>query len=445
MMKIYKKRLWLDRDGPIRLALKQVFTDYFDRAKLGLRIRAAAIKRNRSNAVFVGVTGSSAKSTTSALLAHVLASQGTVQSQIIQNSIKAIRTELMKVQTGLDYFVAEVAVGQKGHAKAVSQFLQPDLAIVTMVGIEHYSWYRSREAVAAEKGYLVEAIKPGGTAILNADDEHVMAMASRTKERIVTFGRSAKADYRVVSTKVSHPGGLTVEVAWKGGTASLRTCFIGEQFWLSTVAVFAAARELSVPVDAIAEQIASFTGVRGRCEVYRTRSGPCFILDTAKAPNETLALAFDMLKSFDGVHKRIVLGDISDYPGNPYPKYRDAYRAARAVADQVIFVGNSSHRSKASAEDRENGMFLAFVTPKQVFDYLKSSSRKNEIILLKGSQNLHLERIALGWDRHVQCWEPECRKRVDCHECGLYGHPFAAHQEILQVLKPHTFSGRTDI
>ncbi len=440
----YKGRLFLDRHGPIRTALRHIFDHPLNRAKLALRIRIAAAKRNRSGAVFIGVTGSSAKTTTSSLIVHILASQGNVESQIVQNYIKDILRKLMKLSSEIQYFVAEVAVGRKGHAKAISQFLMPDIAIVTMVGIEHYSWYRSRQAVAEEKGHLVENIKSGGFALLNTDDENVMAMATRTRARIVTFGWSKNADYRVVSTDISRSGGLVVDVKWNGGAASLHTHVVGEQFWLSTVAAFAVARELELPLDVVCERIESFPGVRGRCEIYPTKSGPCFILDTVKAPNETLSLAFDMMKSLAAKRKIIVLGNISDYPGNPKPKYRDAYRNAREAADQVIYVGTAAHRSKASPADRESQRFLMFATPKQVFDHLRSTAGKGEKILLKGSQNLHLERIAFAWDGEVKCWEPECGKRVDCRKCGLYQYPFSEHRKLMRTQKRRSSTIRSN-
>jgi UDP-N-acetylmuramoyl-tripeptide--D-alanyl-D-alanine ligase len=418
------KVLSLSGGSPIRRWVKQVRY----RSKHALRRRIAVLKRNRSQATFIGITGSSAKSTTTALLAHILASSGTVRGQWLVNTEYALIGTFRRLSKADDYVVVEVGVGGRGVMHPLAGLLRPDVAIITMVGIEHYSQFRSRQGVADEKGFLVAGMAPDGLALLNADDEFVMAMASRTKARIVTFGRERNADYRVVSAEMSVPPGLTVKVEWIGGKTVLHTRLIAEHFWLAAVAAFAAATELGVPSDRIVERIASFPGVPERLELYEIDGGPTFILDTAKAPNETLHLAFGALDRIEAPAKRIVLGQISDYPGASRPKYRKAYRAAAAVADQVIFVGENAHRSGASESDRESGRFLAIPDPRQACEHIKATARPGEMILLKGSRNLHLERIAMAWRSDVQCWEIACGKKMHCRACGLFGIPFDEHR-----------------
>jgi UDP-N-acetylmuramoyl-tripeptide--D-alanyl-D-alanine ligase len=157
-----------------------------------------------------------------------------------------------------------------------------------------------------------------------------------------------------------------------------------------------------------------------------------FILDTAKAPWENLPLAMRVVETAVAPRKRIVIGQISDYAGNPRAKYRDAYRAARAVSDQVIFVGENAHRSKASQEDREAGRFIASRTAREVHQHIKNTAVAGEMILLKGSRNLHLERVALAWKHDVRCWVDQCGLLRDCVDCGLYETPFEEHEPILQ-------------
>ena len=56
--------------------------------------------------------------------------------------------------------------------------------------------FASLEATALSKGQLVERLPKKGTAILNADDHHVIAMAARTSAQVITFGKSLDADVR---------------------------------------------------------------------------------------------------------------------------------------------------------------------------------------------------------------------------------------------------------
>lgn len=404
-------------------------------------MRLARWRRGRSKAVFIGVTGSSGKSTTVGLLAHILDGHGTVRGQLFQNAIDSLLRTLRQMPLSLDYVVVETGVGAKGQMNPMAELLAPHVAVITLVGQEHYTAFRSKDAVALEKGGLVAAVRPGGFAVLNADDERVMAMAARTSERVVTFGRSGSAYYRVVATSMAAEG-LYVEIAWHSGVLRLQTRFLAEHFWLATAAAAVTALELGVPSKTIIERTATFQGLPNRFQAYCAGNGPRFILDAVKAPHETLRSAFTAFGALDAPRKRIVLGHISDYSGNPNPKYRDAYRSAREVCDQVIFVGSHAHRSKASPEDRASGQFLEFTDPKAAFEYLRASAKDDEIILLKGSNNLHLERLSLAWQHDVQCWEPECGVLDTCLNCGLYGHPRNQHRQVRKARQRARFLHR---
>jgi UDP-N-acetylmuramoyl-tripeptide--D-alanyl-D-alanine ligase len=425
-----KKLLGLDRYGPVRIVLRRIRKDYVKPLEFAASLRLSALRRRRSKATFIGVTGSSGKSTAVALLAHLLEGHGSLRAQINYNLIGNLFATLRGLPRSLDYVVVETAAIARGQLKQLAGILKPDVAIVTMVGIEHYTAFRSHEAVAEEKGRLVEAVRPGGFALLNADDALVAGMRARTRERVVTFGRGEGADYRVVSVAARFPASLTVEIEWRGGRLALATPLVGEHFWLSVTAAVAAALELGVPAGTIVERAASFRGMHGRCEFYGIDGGPQFVVDTFKAPNETLGLAFGVLENVEAPRRRTVLGHISDFAGNPKPKYRDAYRAARAVSDEVIFVGEHAHRSQASEEDRRTGRFIGFTGPLQVYKHVRATAVPGEVILLKSSRNLHLERVALAFDHEVKCWVPTCGVWMDCVTCGLFEHPFEEHAGI---------------
>ncbi|MGI9520598.1 MAG: Mur ligase family protein [Hyphomicrobiaceae bacterium] len=380
------------------------------------------------------MTGSSGKTTCAELLSLILEAQSPIISQVCGNTLLAIGKTIRRGRTDAAYAVFEAGVGQKGQMSPMARLLQPSVAIVTMVGLEHYQYFRSKEAVAIEKGALVEAIRPGGFAILNADDEHVMSMAQRTNARIVTFGRDVNADYRVISSSAAYPNCLKLVVDCRGTQLQFQTRFAGEQFWLSSVSAIAAAIELGVPHEVIQEQIAKFEGTPCRFQPFTT-SGPTFIIDSFKAPYGTLALAFSAFNDCDFPRKRIVLGPLSDYSGTSKTKYRDAYRTARAIADQVIVVDRHLHRYDDVTADLASGKLVEFQTPKQVNDFIRETFRKDEIILLKGSGNLHLERIALSWDRDTNCWEPKCGRDGICTDCRFIGDPFEKHEHIIHALK----------
>ena len=406
------------------------------REDLGQRLKIYRAKRARarSKATFIGVTGSSGKSTAASLLGHILAGHRRVYTRVLANTIKSLVSTLYKRMNKdgeVDYVVFEAGAFGVDTIRPMAQMLKPHVAVVTMVRLEHLSSFKTLENVAREKRALVEALGPGGLAVLNADDPNVFAMASGDAHRVVTFGESETADYRVTDISAAYPRTLGLMLHWRGGALKLETPFPGEHFWLPTAAAAATALELGVPGRMVEERIATFEPLANRCHVMVADGGPHFVVDTAKAPWHSLPLAFDMVAKSGAGRKRIVLGQLSDFAGSN-AKYARAYDSARKIADQVIYVGEHAHRSKADQADRDSGRFVELRTPKEVSDHLRRTAVPGELILLKSSSSLHLERLALAWTHDVKCWIPACGKKEGCQDCGLFEVPFEEHRQFVK-------------
>lgn len=395
--------------------------------------------RAKSKATFIGITGSSGKTTAAGLLGHILAGHGRVHTQILANTMKLLVSMLsrrMKKDGGADYVVFEAAAFGPGTIRPMAELLRPNVAVVTMVRLEHLASFRTLENVAREKSDLVRSLEPGGFAVLNADDPHVLAMASVSSCRSVTFGMSQQADYRVDNVQAAYPELLRFSLHWRGNVLHLDVPFPGEHFWLPAAAAAATALELGVSPQTVKDRVATFKPLANRGQVIVAEHGPHFIVDAAKAPWHSLQLAFDTLAGSTFARKRIVLGQLSDFAGSN-TKYAYAYTDARKIADQVIYVGDHAHRSKASQADRDEGRFLQFRTAKEASDYIRQTAVPGELILLKSSSSLHLERVALAWTQDVRCWIPVCGKREGCEQCGLFGVPFDQHSAFVAQRKSH--------
>ena len=405
------------------------------------------LARRRSGATFIAVTGSSAKGTTAALISHILSGVAPVGAQIGNNNYRSHEASLQTAPL-VSFFISEAGTRGPGTLQPILDLVRPTVGVVTLVALEHKSAFRSIEAVAEEKQKLVEALPAHGLAVLNYDDARVVSMSSRTKARTVTFGKTG-GDYVVSDARCERPEALSLTITHDRQAFELTTSLTGSHFSLPVAAAFACTHQLGIAPAVIAARIASFTTVFARCSVHRVENGPVIINDASKAPSHSIHLAFDMLAGFQAPRKRIVLGTISDGSGSDrlYPR---AYRAARAVADQVVFIGEHSHRSKATAEEIADGRFVRFETVQQAADFLKDSAIADEIILVKGAGKLHLERLVMTFFAPVRCWKDICGRRTHCiaimgRGCSLYATPFdqhkAARQSLVYPLPPDRYFG----
>ncbi len=390
------------------------------------RLLHAQINRKRSKAVFIIITGSSAKTTTAQLLTHILSGGHRVRSQTVYNSFANGLSLLHSLSPNDEFVVFEAGTDGVGQLDAMCRVYKPDVGIVTLVALEHYSSFRKLEAVAEEKATVIRCLPPNGIAILNYDDQNVRNMSASSRARVRFFGRTG-GDYTASYVDVLPTGRIEVAISHAGKDIHIASRLIGEYSWLSIAAAASCALELGIAPEAVAERIASFEPARGRMTFHEVPNGPSFILDTVKAPAHSLALPLHALHRMQAARKIVVIGQISDYPGNPNPKYRDAYRLAQSVADEVLFVGPNAHRSKASDADIAAGRFRSFTSVKLLSDHLKATGRKGDVVLVKSAQNLHLERLLLAMTEDVQCWPDDCGRKIPCNVCTLYRRPFSEH------------------
>lgn len=394
--------------------------------KFKVREMGAIIKRRRLSAKIVAVTGSSGKTSTVALLTHILEADAKVCAQVLNNKYKHSVNALLAIKPSDKYLVIEQGTSRPGDLDKPARLLKPDIAIVTLVAIEHYSAFRSIDAIAKEKATLVRNLPRSGIAVLNFDDPNVRAMSEFAPGRSVSFGTMG-GDYVVGDIATSADGLLSFTLTGRGVSLALRTRLIGKYNWLAVSGAAVCALELGISTTVIESRIASFTPVRGRMSLHEVPGGTKFILDTAKAPNHSLTLPLEALDMITAPKKRFILGQISDYAGNATQKYRDAYAAAAKVADEVCFVGPWVHKARAPAHDVESGKFRAFSEIRELAAHLKETATAGEVIVVKSSQNLHLERLMLDRISEVRCWPNDCGAGFSCTLCGRYEKAFYEH------------------
>ena len=127
----------------------------------------------------------------SGLDCDILSGVAPVRSQLGTNVYRAHVRSLLRNPYD-SYFVSETGSSGPGTLEPVLNVVRPTVGVVTLVALEHKSTFRSIEAVAEEKGKLVEMLPANGLAVLNYDDPRVAAMARRSKARTVTFGRTGE-------------------------------------------------------------------------------------------------------------------------------------------------------------------------------------------------------------------------------------------------------------
>ena len=157
--------------------------------------RLAHAVLDRLDVPVLAMTGSQGKTSTKDLLAHVLGERA-VATRANNNNELGVPLTVLRADAATAQLVLEMGARGIGHLAHLTDIARPTVAAVLNVGTAHVGEFGGVEAIAAAKGELVEALEPVGTAVLNADDPRVAAMASRTRARVVTFGEHADVRWR---------------------------------------------------------------------------------------------------------------------------------------------------------------------------------------------------------------------------------------------------------
>lgn len=388
-------------------------------------LQAARLKRPAlGGTTFIAVTGSCGKSTTTRLIRRALTRSGACAVGDGNNTEKAAVRAVLRVPAGARFCLQEFGVDRKGTIARRVKILRPDIGVVTMVGGDHYKVFRTLEETAKEKGALVEGLPASGTAILNADDPRVLAMASRTKARVMTFGLASGADVRASDISGLWPDCLAFTVSFAAKSMRVQTRFPGTHWTSAILAAIACGLACKLDLETCVGAIAETEPVFGRFSVHQVPAGPVFVLDSYKAPIWTVPSSLAFLETARAPRKTVIFGTVSDYAGNGRRTYRKIARRALAIADRVIFVG--PHASHAEALRAETGdRLLSFSTTYEANRFLQQESTPGELILIKASGSDHLERIALSHFGDIVCWRERCGKARPCPSCLHYRTPSA--------------------
>ncbi|MFN2433332.1 MAG: Mur ligase family protein [Gemmatimonadota bacterium] len=335
---------------------------------------------------FVGVTGSCAKTTTKDLAAAVLATRLRGRSNRgTSNSLRTVIKTVLATRRSDDYCLQELGAGGPNSLDRSIALLRPHVGVVTNVGLDHYKAFRSREAVAAEKRKLVHALPEGGFAILNADDPHVLPMREGCRARVLTFGLAEGALVRGVDVRGAWPERLSLTLLHEGRAAPVATRLCGTHWAPAVLAALAVGVAFDVPLEEAVAAIERVEPAPGRMRPVLRDDGVTFVCDDWKAPLWSVPPLLEFMRAARASRKVLVVGTISDFPGDNHRSYARVARQALEVADHVWFVGRWSRGAlKARREGTGEGP-RAFPALPEAAAALRELLEPGDFVVLKGS------------------------------------------------------------
>ncbi len=356
----------------------------------------------------IAVTGSAGKTTTKDLTAHVLGACGrrVLRSRKNFNNELGVALSVLQMESGgnrpedFDVAVLEMGMSVPGEIAKHCRVAPPDVSVLTLVAPVHLEFMGSIEAIAAGKAQLVECLKPGGTAVLNADDTRVAAMREKARHaaRVITYGALEKADVTASGITTAGVGASRFILRTPLGEAEVTLPMHGRHNVSNALAAAAAATSFGIGVKDIAEALATAAPSEKRGEVLRFDAGFTVVDDSYNSnPRSLLSMAEAVAQGGEGVERRIIVaGEMLELGDEGPALHREAGRDIAGYGVDVLWGvrGLASELVEGARESgMEHGAARFFETSDETAEALAEFIRAGDLVLVKGSRGVHTELI----------------------------------------------------
>ncbi len=355
--------------------------------------RIAFAHRKKFKIPVIAITGSSGKTTTKDMLAEVLRSKYKVLSSVgTQNNQIGVPLTLLKLSREHEVAVLELGTNRFGDIRWLTEISKPAIAIYTTIGESHLECLKTPEGVLKEKLGLARFMAVDGKVILNLDNPYLAKVKSaQIRRKIIPFGCKSQAEFRASDEKLIDNQNLQFTVSGK-----YRMCLktLSSENVYNALAVIACARLLKISFKDIGKALRRFQFPKGRQMIHKV-DGFWVIDDTYNANPISFKSAVMTLSRMKTEGRRIlVCADMLELGRQSEELHRQVGQLVGASpVDLVLSIGKFSKFISQEARSCHNRVAAYhFNSLLKLHKYLKDYCRSGDVILIKGSRGMHMER-----------------------------------------------------
>ena len=301
-----------------------------------------------------------------------------------------------------EVLILEIAADRPGDIKYLTNLTKPKIGVITAIGEVpvHVEFYSSPEAVAREKGRLIESLPDDGFTILNFDDERVWELKNKTRAKILSFGFNHGADVQIGNMEYRIEGGKPEGIAFKvqyGGSfvpVRLNKTFGKPQAYAAAAAIGVGIM-FGLHLVEISDALSEYEAPEGRMKLINGVKKTLILDDSYNASPLSMTAALETLKSLPAKRRLAVLGDMLEIGEYAEEAHKKIGGIASEVVDILFCIGS---RSKFIAEVAiKNGLnkksVFVFDDSESAKKIVEKEMKQGDLILVKGSHAIELEKV----------------------------------------------------
>lgn len=324
----------------------------------------------------------------------------------LKNLLKGLMLILVKTNYP-DCLVLEVGADSPGGIRKVAEWLKPDIIVMTRFGKVpvHVEFFDSVEDLIEEDGSLIESLKRDGILVLNDDDEDVRSFINKTSNKVITYGSNGGADvfgsnYRIlygIDKKGKFPTGIQFKVECDGKSAQVVIMgVLGNHHIYPALSAIAVGLSQGLNIEQMSKSLRVHKTPLGRMKIIKGIKNSIIIDDSYNSSPVALEEALKTLQTIEGAKRKIaVLGDMLELGSYSVLAHKEVGAIASRSCHLLVAVGA---RARGIAEGAlQSGMrekdILQFDTSEEAGAYLQNLISEKDVILVKGSQSVRMEKV----------------------------------------------------
>ena len=364
--------------------------------------------RQQHDVQLVAITGSAGKTTTKEMAASILElSQETLKNQGNYNNLIGLPLTIVQLDERYRRAVLEMGMNHPGEIARLTEIADPDVGVITNVGMVHLEGLGNLEGVARAKVELVEKLSSKGKVILNGDDELLVKTASAFRKDALLFGLGEKNHVRAHRIRNLGKEGISFDLKYQGNSWPVRTRVPGVQNVLNSLAAAAICLYLNEPPENIVEGLARFAGIKGRFTVMHLPGGVTVVDDTYNANPLSLKAALESVEVLADKGLRIIvaLGEMMELGDATVRAHQEAgQRVAELGTYHFLAIGEHANDMISGAVkagmQKEHAEMVR--THEEMVKRIREEMREGDLIFLKASRRMALEKVVEGLKGHTE-------------------------------------------
>lgn len=352
--------------------------------------------RSRFDVPCVAITGSNGKSTTKEMTAAIAGSLGRIlKTKGNFNNLIGLPLSIFDWQDADAVAILEMGMNAAGEIARLTQIASPSIGLITNVTAAHLEKLGDVEAVASAKGELFETMNGNGLAIINEEDPFVVKLSKSFKGQKITFGMQNNSDVRFLHMESQGLESMRLKFSVRGKNYSSNLKVVGVHNVMNALSSVAVGLALGVDPDESSKRLEDFVPMKMRFEQVQLKNGVRLVNDSYNANPASVRASLRTV----GAAKRggrfiAVLGDMLELGDDSQTLHYELGRDLFSFGVAKLFAVGKFAKFLADGA-KEGGLkeALSFLDAGEILDLVEGSLKQGDIILIKGSRGMRMERL----------------------------------------------------